>query len=348
MPRGRQPGGIPSDRIAPLTTSPLRLALVSALFGLQFGAQAATQSPQVITFDTTPRAGQHQRQLIDMQMTMKSRLEAGPAATDEQRAKIAQAAENMARTGLVKVTMKMAQTTQVGQPDAEGWLPLTVSSAAQGGQIEAGGRTMPMPPQANVNMSFTARFNPKDFAFELQQSQGTEFNELMRAQGQAMVNEALQVAKALGQRSMKPGDSIEVPMNMALPVPIPGGAGKMDAKLRYTLNRVDRGVAHFDLSMAMQMSLDAPLPAAAASAALTAAATSAPQTLNMQIHGNGTGTSSLRLSDRLPLASQLDMDVKMDMQGPDNGRMFMDMQMKMNAKGESLAKPAVAPAKKKS
>lgn len=329
-----------------MTTSPLRLALVSALFGLQFGAQAATQSSQVITFDTTPRAGQHQRQVIDMQMTMKSRLEAGPAATDEQRAKLTQAAENMARTGPVKMTMKMAQTTQVGQPDAEGWLPLTVSSAAQGGQIEVGGRTMPMPPQANVNVSFTARFNPKDFAFDLQQSQGTEINELMRAQGQAMINEALQVAKALGQRSMKPGDSVEVPMNMALPVPIPGGAGKLDAKLRYTLNRVDRGVAHFDLSMTMQMALDAPLPAPAASEASATPAT--PQTLNMQLTGSGTGTSSLRLSDRLPLASQLAMDVKMDMQGPDNGRMFMDMQMQMKAKGESLAKPATAPAKKKS
>lgn len=346
MPRDRQPGGNLSDRIAPVTTSPLRIALVSALFGLQFGAQAATQSPQVITFDTTPRAGQHQRQVIDMQMTMQSRLEAGPAATDEQRAKIAQAAENMARNGPVKINMKMAQTTQVGQPDAEGWLPLTVSSAAQGGQIEAGGRTMPMPPQANGNMSFTARFNPKDFSFDLQQSQGTEINELMRTQGQAMVNEALQVAKALGQRSMKPGDSVEVPMNMALPVPIPGGAGKMDAKLRYTLNRVDRGVAHFDLSMTMQMALDAPLPAPAASEASATPAT--PQTLNMQLTGSGTGTSSLRLSDRLPLASQLAMDVKMDMRGPDNGRMFMDMQMQMKAKGESLAKPATAPAKKKS
>jgi hypothetical protein len=326
-----------------VTTSPLRLALVGALFGLQLGAHAAPQSPQVVTFDTAPRAGQHQRQLIDMQMTMQSRLEAGPGATDEQRAKIAQAAENMARAGTVKMNMKIAQTTQVGQPDAQGWLPLTVSSAAQGGQIEIGGRTQPMPPQANANMSFTARFNPKDFAFEVLQSQGAELNELMRAQGQAMVNEALQMAKALGQRTMKPGDSVEVPMNMALPVPIPGGAGKLDAKLRYTLKHVDRGVAHFDLAMTMQMAMDAPLPAGAASAA-----PATPQTMNMQLTGAGTGTSSLRLSDRLPLASQLGMDVKMDLQGPDNGRMFMDMQMQVQARGESLAKPAAAPAKKKS
>ncbi len=326
-----------------MTTSPLRLALVGTLFGLQLVAQAAPQSPQVITFDTTPRAGQHQRQLIDMQMTMQPRLEAGPEASDEQRAKIAQAAENIARSGPMKMNMKIAQTTQVGQPDAEGWLPLTVSSAAQGGQIEVGGRVQPMPPQANANMSFTARFNPKDFAFEILQSQGTELNELMRAQGQAMINEALQMAKALGQKTMKPGDSIEVPMNLALPVPIPGGAGKLDAKLRYTLKHVDRGVAHFDLSVTMQMAMDAPLPAGAASAA-----SATPQTLNMQLTGTGAGTSSLRLSDRLPLASQLGMEVKMNMQGPDNGRMTMDMQMQVQARGESLAKPAAAPAKKKS
>jgi len=327
-----------------LSTSPFRLALASALFSLQLGAQALPQSPQVVTFDTTPRAGQHQRQNIDMQMTMAMRMEAGPDATDEQRAKIAQAAEGMARNGPVKIRMKMAQTMKVGQPDAQGWLPLTVASAAQGGQIEVGGKTQPMPQQANVNVSVDARFNPQDFSAELQQLQGTEFNEMLRAQGQAMVDESLLVAKALAQRPMKPGDSIEVPMNLTLPVPIPGGAGKMEAKLRYTLKQVERGVAHFDLAMNLQMAMDAPLPAPA-NAASDAPAQA--RTLQMQLTGSGTGTSALRLADRLPLNSRLDMDMKLDMQGPDNARMLMDLQMQMQSQGESLAKPAPAATKKK-
>ena len=69
----------------------------------------------------------------------------------------------------------------------------------------------------------------------------------------------------------------------------------------------------------------------------------------MQIGGSGKGTASLRLADRLPLANQLAMDMKMTMNGPDNGRMLMDMDMVVVSKGESLAKPAAAkaPAKKK-
>ena len=69
----------------------------------------------------------------------------------------------------------------------------------------------------------------------------------------------------------------------------------------------------------------------------------------MVITGNGKGTSSLRLADRLQLASRLAMDMKMTMNGPDNGRMLMDMDMVVQTKGESLAKPAAAkaPTKKK-
>ena len=46
------------------------------------------------------------------------------------------------------------------------------------------------------------------------------------------------------------------------------------------------------------------------------------------------------MSDRLPLSSQLTMDMKMTMDGPDNNRILMDMDMTLRSKGESLAKPA--------
>ncbi|MFX8098507.1 hypothetical protein ABTK82_19355, partial [Acinetobacter baumannii] len=91
------------------------------------GAQAA---PAAITFDTTPRAGQHQRQNIDLQATLRMRAEPGPDASDEERAKIAPAAERMAQMGPMQMSMKMAHTLKVGQPDADGWLPLTVGTDA--------------------------------------------------------------------------------------------------------------------------------------------------------------------------------------------------------------------------
>ncbi|MFG6431976.1 hypothetical protein [Roseateles sp. LYH14W] len=335
--------------------SPLRLTLLGTLLGFNIAAQAAP-APAAISFDTTPRAGQHQRQLIDLKAVMKMRVEAAPEATDEQRAKIAQAAQRMSQMGPMKFSTQMEQTMKVEQADAEGWLPLTVSIASKGGSMEMGGKAIPMPDTQAMNASYSARFNPKDFSFDFQQVQSSspQLAEAMKAQGSAMINESLQLFKALSQRPLKVGDSVDVPVTMALPVPLPGGAGAMQGNVRYTLARVDRGVAHFDLNMDLKMDISAPLPSAPASAASAAsdsagAAAEPAKTLQMQIGGSGKGTASLRLADRLPLASRLAMDMKMTMNGPDNGRMLMDMDMVVVSKGESLAKPAAAktPAKKK-
>lgn len=319
----------------------LRLPLLGALLGLHLAAPAA---PAAVSFDTTPRAGQHQRQTIDMQMLMTMRAEAGPEASEEQRAKIAQAAAQMAQTGPVKVSTRMQQTMKVGAADDAGWLPLTVSVAHEGGTVEVGGKTTPLPKTPAANTSFTARFNPKDFGFELGRfdAGSPEVNALMATQGQAMIGEALQLYKALAQRPLKVGESVELPMTMALPMPLPGGAGAMQGRLRYTLARVAKGVAHFDLDMDLKLDISAPLPAQAASAASaadTAAADAPPQMLQMTATGSGKGTSSLRLSDRLPLAHRLAMRMQMTMNGPDNGRMAFDMDMRMQSKGESLARP---------
>ena len=276
--------------------SSLRLPLSGALLALNLGASAAPAAPVAVSFDTTPRAGQHQRQLMEIQATFQMRAEPGAEATDEQRAKIAAAAQNFSRMGPMKMNLQMEQAMKVGQPDADGWLPLTVTSANKGGKIEVGGQVSPMPTKA-PELSFTARFNPKDFAFEIQSVQGApELNDFIRGQGNAMVGEALQLYKVLGQQPMKVGESVEVPMTMALPIPLPGGAGQMQNKLRYTLVRVDRGVAHFDLGMDMKMDMSAPLPAQAASAASAPegeaasapAATAAPQTMNIAASGNVT------------------------------------------------------------
>lgn len=328
---------------------PLRISLLGALLGLHLGTQAAPTAPTTVSFDTTPRAGQHQRQLIDMQAVMKMRLEAGPDATEEERAKIAQAAERMSQMGTMKMAMQMQQTMKVDQPDAQGWLPLTVSVAAKGSRVEVGGKVVPVPANKAADVSFAARFNPKDFGFEVQTFEGgaPEMSEAMRGQGTAMISEALQLFKALSQKPLKVGESVDVPLTMALPMPMPGGAGAMQGQVRYTLVRVDRGVAYFDLGMDLKMDVNTPLPRPPAGASAAEGAEAPAKTMHMVIAGTGKGTSSLRLADRLPLGTRLAMDMKMTMNGPDNGRMLMDMDMVMQAKGESLAKAAPAAAKKK-
>ncbi|KQY82852.1 hypothetical protein [Pelomonas sp. Root1444] len=324
-------------------------ALAGALIGLSFGASAAPAAPAAVAFDTAPRAGQHQRQLIDIQAVIKMRVEAAPDATDEQRAKIAQATEHFASMGPMKMKLQMDQTMKVGQPDADGWLPLTMTTGSKGGQIDVGGKVSPLPGKVQ-DLNFIARFNPKDFAFEIQNVQGApELNDAMRAQGNAMIGEALQLYKTLAQQPLKVGESVDVPMTLALPIPMPGGAGSLQSKLRYTLARVDRGTAHFDLGMDMTMDVNAPLPPQAASApageaASAPAADAAPRVMNVAMAGRGQGTSSLRLADRLPLASHLKMTMTMTMKMPDSSLMHMDMDMDVRAKGQSLAKPAPAKA----
>lgn len=341
----------------------LRQTLLAALLGFTFAAQAAPKAPAAISFDTTPRAGQHQRLQIDMQAAMKMQVEAGPDATDAQRAKIAQAAQQMSQNGLVNMSMQMQQTTKVDAADANGWLPLTVTVASKGGRVEVGGNTVPLPTDKAADMKFSARFNPKNFAFELNKvdTGQPQLTEMMNKQGQTLISETLQLYKALSQRPLKIGESVNLPLTMALPMPMPGGAGAMQGTVEYKLVRVDKGVAHFDLRMDLKMNIDTPLPkpAAAASAVAAASAPSAasntasagavsaeapPQMLHMAVTGSGKGTSALRLADRLPLSSQLAMDMKMVMDGPDNGRMTIDMDMVMRSTGENLAQ---APAKKK-
>lgn len=325
-----------------------RLTLLATLLGLNLSAQAA---PATVSFDTTPRAGQHQRQTIDMQAVMRMRLEAGPDATEEQRAKIAQTATQMSQTGPVKMALQMQQVMKVGMADTGGWLPVTVSVTNKSGTMEVGGRTTPLPKSKAGDLSFSARFNPKDFSFDVQQFDGgsPELKAAMGQQATAVIGEALQLYKALSQRPLKIGESVDVPFNMALPMPMPGSAGTMQSTVRYTLVRVANGVAHFDLAMDLKMDINTPLPrpAAAASAASAAGADAAdapPPMMQMVINGSGKGSSSLRLADRLQQASRLSMNMNMTMNGPDNGRMLMEMDMDMQSKGESLAKRA---AKKK-
>jgi hypothetical protein len=245
---------------------PLRPTLLGVLFGLGLSVQAAPGQPAAISFDTTPRAGQHQRQSIDLLATMKMRVEAAPEATDEQRAKIAQTAERMNQmnqAGAMKMAMKMQQTLKVGAADAEGWLPLTFVVTNNGSSIEMGGKTVPMPNNKALDMRFDARFNPKDFGFDVKQVEGAppQVSDMMLKQGNTMIGEALQLSKALAQHPLKVGESVDVPLALNLPVPLPGGAGAMQGTVRYTLARMDKGVAYFDLGMDLKLSADMPLPA---------------------------------------------------------------------------------------
>lgn len=322
-------------------------------------AMATHAAPPAVRFDTAPRPGQHQRQLMDVRAVMTMKLEPGPAASAEERARLEQAGEFMSRNGPVKMAMQMQETLKVGAADAKGWLPVVVDLKSLGGSMETGGKTVPLPTAGAGDIRVSGKFHPKDFGFEVQKVDGgpAGMAEVMRQRGRTMLGDALQIHKALAERPLNIGESVEVPYNVNLPLPMPGGAGEMQSKIRYTLTRLDKGVAYFDLNLAIDMDANTPLPARAraASAAADAAsqAASAPEaastldtaaaparTVQLKIKATGSGSSSLRLSDRLPLNSQIKMDMKVVADGPDNARMTMDMNMTVQSRGESLARGA--------
>lgn len=337
------------------------LMLATSAWLCSSAAAAAPALTAPVHFDTMPRAGQQQRQQMKVQASIQMRMEASPQASDEQRARAAQVAQQIAATNPMKMDMGMQQTIKVGQPDTQGWLPMSFDLDVQRMNMDMGGTAIPLPKEKRPILNFDARFNPKNFALEIVGVNGqSEVSQALRARGTSLMDEQLNLFRALALKPLRPGESVEVPLSMSLPLPVPG-VGDFQGKAIYTLRAVKQGVAHFDVTTDMAINADMAVPppgaspasaassapetsgaqadpAASAPAAMTAAsAPAAMPNLHMHMEGRGAGTTRLRLADRLVTASQMNMDIQMTMGQPEASTMRMDVKMTMESKGESLS-----------
>jgi len=310
-----------------VTVHSLRPRLAGALFGLLAGAAFAVPPvTEVALLDMTPRPNQQQRQTVDMQAVMNVRIEPRADASDAERARAEQARSMMPMT----MKSRMEQTLQTGAQRKDGWIPLSLNQRMLDFTLTAGnGATLPVPPANMANLKFSARFNPKDFAFDIEEVQG-DAEEQFRTLSATTLTKFLAIAKALHEHKIKVGESFELPMDMPLQMPVPSASGgQMKGMLRYTLNRVDKGIAYFDVATDLDINASMVPPAGAASSVPTGP-------MDMQAKGGGKGQFTLRLADRLALSSDMGMQMHMTVNSPNGDVMFMDMDMQMKGRGESL------------
>lgn len=323
-----------------MTASLFRPRLAGVVLGLLTGAAlAAKPAAQAPLMDMTPRPHQHQRQTMDMQALMKMRIEPRAEATDEEKARAQQAQAAMPMT----MKMRVQQTMRSGGLGAEGWMPLTLDHRTLDlSMTTATGVAVPLPASKAGNITITARFHPKDFRFELDTFQGQQpLDESVKPMMNNLMNQVMGMAKAMRGKNLVVGESFELPLDAALPMPGPGPNGaQLKGQVRYTLTRLDKGIAYFDAAMTLDMNASV-TPPAGASAPEAGASAPAAGPVNMTAQGGGQGKFSMRLADRLALTSDMAMKTQMTINVPNGDVVHMDMDMTMKGRGESL-KPVAA------
>lgn len=328
-----RPGGAAYPGVPELNPSLFRSRLAGALLGLLTGAVlAAKPTAELPLMDMTPRPHQHQRQTMDMQALMTVRIEPRADATDEERARAQQAQAAMPMT----MKMRLQQTMRTGGLGADGWMPLTLDHRTMDlSMTTATGVPVPIPTAKTGSMTITARLQPQDLRFELDTVQGQQpLDDSLKPMMNTLMNQLLGMTKAMRGKNLVVGESFDMPLDAALPMPGPGpNGGQLKGQIRYTLTRLDKGVAYFDAVMTLDMN------ASVASSAGASAPAALP--VNMTAQGGGQGKFSMRLADRLALTSDMTLQTQMTINAPNGDVVRMDMDMTMTGRGESL-KPVAA------
>lgn len=312
----------------------LRRLLPLAVIGLATapGLSLAEESP--ITLSLLPLAQSQQVQDVRVKMVTDIKLKPRPGASDEEVQQL------RGKLGAIKmpltVSMQLHQRLQTGAADAQQRIPVTARIESSKMELRnSDGDLLPGAPAKGMpEMQFSALL--VDGRYEnIRWSGAAEIKMPPDLLEKAFRKTFDALAKFEGAQ-LRVGESLEMPLELNLPLPnTPAGsnAGKMNA--RYTLVKVESGVAFFDIAAAMDFKMDLPLPPSAASAAASADGAQAPRSLSMVLNGTGFGRLHLRLADRLPLRNDLDMSVQMQMPLPEGHRMDMDMQVQVNSEGRS-------------
>ena len=279
------------------------------------------------------------QQLMDLRVRMVTDMKVTPreGASEEElqqlRAKLA--AVKMP----LRFDMTLQQRLQTGLLDAQRRMPISASIESSQMEVRNGeGELLPgMPAKGLSDMRFSARV--VDGRYEDIRVNGENLRKLTPELLEATFRKTFDALAQLNGARLKVGESIELPLEMALPLPgAPSFSNATKVLTRYTLTRVQAGVAYFDIGATLDFRADLPLPPAAASAAASAAegAPATPRSQELMVSGKGTGQLQLRLADRLPLRNDLDMEASMHMALPDGHAMQMTVQVQTTSVGRAL------------
>lgn len=303
-------------------------------------AATASAAPDEVELRFFPLPQQRQQIHSLMRMKVDMRMEPVEGMSEEERAKMEQAMQAAKMPMSMRSEFDQQVTTTAADKQGNFLLQLRGKSLPLEMSNAAGERVGP--PKASVDIKIDAKLNQKTGSFESMKMAGLDAASSGMSEG--LLKQLLSSMSALEGRRLKVGESAEMPLDMALP--IPKGPG-MDLKMlgRYTLVKLENGVADFDVGVNITMAINdnkaeaaeasATVASSAASAA-DAAATPAPTSPLMTASGQGQGRMSLRVADRLILNQAMNLAMSMRIQAPGKPVMNMKADMEMEATGKSL------------
>lgn len=329
-----------------MSHNPLRRLVPAACLSLALAPALVFADDAPITMNLMPLPGTQQQHEFRIKAITDLKVKAREGASDEEMQQI------NAKMGAIKMpmtmTMQMSQHLQAGKQDAQGRIPVTARIEYGTMEMRTGnGDLMPgMPAKRMPSMQFSADI--VDGHYENIRLSGEGAAQLPPQMMEGVFRKTFDALAKMNGTPLRVGETVEMPLEMNVPLPsLPGGsnAGKMSA--RYTLTKVEAGVAFFDIGATMDFKLDMPMPAAAASAASSAGdAAPAPASLQLVMTGSGTGHLQLRLADRLQQRTDLDLRMDMRMPMPDGHSMQMSLQMEMAGEGKAVPAGKAKPASK--
>ena len=277
-------------------------------------------------------------QQLDTKMRIEMRMNVQPKADSSEAEREKLAATMGKLPSPILMNSKFTQRIDTSAADKQGLIK--VQSEVMMGmtemQLGAGGPVQTVPSPLG-NMRFSAVLNKGRF-------EQVQFSEAM-AKTVPGINAETVFAKMFNAMAplegamLKPGESIELPFQMEMPLPgVDASALNNKTVARYTLRKVEKGVAEFDVSAELDMKVDGMLPAPAPAASAASEPQAAPVPFKLKANGSGKGQVRLRLADRLMLMSTMDFSAQMEMPMPDGNLMQMQMRMLMDLKGQTVKK----------
>lgn len=323
-----------------------RLAALALSFAIGLPGAAMSAEPDSVTMNLMPLPGSRQQLDLKTDMRMAMAMELGPGAPESARANAAKLAE----AGRFTMQSEMRQTVVTTPKAKDGSYTMQADMVTLKSEMrDAQGNVKPMPSMGKVVFKAGLKDDQIQSVHVEMDPNSPMAQAWTQEMSQQIFDKSFDWMRKFNGTTLKVGESIELPMDVALPPQVAAGMGKVVG--RYTLTDLTKGIASFDVGVKMDMSMTLPTPgASAASGAAPAPAESASAADGVgqaTMTGAGGGKMVIRMADRLILRNDMALTLDMDIGVQPGVRMKMKMEMDMQGVGKTLAAAkGAAPAKK--
>ncbi len=297
--------------ILPLLASPAMAAQTTT------GAQA-----QSVALHFMPHPGDKLRQTIGLNMQIDMNMLPGPDMSEEQRSQLLEKARKMGKG--MTMDMKMSLRTEASEADAKGDYLLHLRGEGGEMNLHMPGQPVKAMPHLMGDIELDALTNTARPEFDILRVKGgmaaLQDPKALDGMARGVIKQAFGAMSELEGRSMKVGESAEIPFDMQMPITQMPGQTHVNTSVVYTLKSIHQGIATFDTAIKISLGI--------------AASDGDSKKINATTTGSGTGHLAYRIADRLPLRHDMDATMHTHMQLPGGADMQMDMKMQMIERAE--------------